>query len=868
MLLLISVVAAYQLPDKPKDIRSGIFKWAAALGGQRIFLSGQKIKLGSTQLRFEKKDLDMKVVGRELVGGMISINVSDFLTKALESFTKGGEESDSGSSTASTRLLEGEMTSEGCESLPEGSLERSICTALGLGKYTDDKYWGMPMGDFFASLLSYVAVFIVLVVFFVVSTLYLTFYCQLCCCVCTPSTRKKPGLCNLITMILSMTLMAIAVIFYMCGWIGMAKIMEVYKTYDQPDGLIATALDGVKSAVKSSFDADTGFPSVLMPVIENTRTTLLTDMDNVAKICSDVIDSGKNIQTKFTEIYNAVGPQDGATDGIIYYIEENNKIVGRYPVGGPDAKVDTTEIKKQMNDIKDKVDNMITQLDNVNSVKQVPDMINSSFGPALDQAQDVLSDPLKKLLGDKDIDQMIDDLKKKIIGDESSSSELKKYDEVVKTGYNILTCFYMIFGVILIGIIAIWMTAFFTYSCCSRCVYCCAPCCPCLCNCCCLLVGAIGSLACVLMFYIMTWAIDAGDGAAQGIYISSFGDELVIPDINMSGFSNGMITKSLHIDPIKMGNPADLNILDSIFTAGASETKDIVSWLNLETLIPISNIVQNLKTGFSDVLKSVEIPPDIQGEIDKAVEELDKVKIDRRTIFGEVSTQKINEANEEVQKSQMSEQDKQDFAKHCEEIKNRFTPIEQTDGHLDQLSKQKDELVTTLGEFAEKALDSLVGTADHALSNALDIVDQLYPALKKTDFSVCIQVFNAGTEVGLWSLAHLMVCWSIAAHLLLIAMFVGVIMTCVRRPGMADVAPGGLCSSNSASDSGPGGKPRSSRHVIGTGNQGDSHSSSSSSSSGTIVFDSKFPRESNVSKSSDASDSSSSSDRNAGTFIF
>ena len=461
-------MAAYQLPDKPKDIRSGIFKWAAALSGQRIFLSGQKIKLGSTQLRFEKKDIDMKVVGKELVGSMISFNVSDFVTKALESFTKGGEESDSGSSTASTRLLEGELTSDGCQSLPDGSLERSVCTSLGLGKYTDDKYWGMPMGDFFASLLSYIAVFIVLVVFFVLSTLYVSMYCQLCCCVCTPLTRRKPGLCNLITMILSMTLMAIAVIFYMCGWLGMAKIMEVYKTYDQPDGLIVTALDGVKSAVKSSFDANTGFPSVLMPVIEKTRTTLSTDMDSVTKICSDMIDSGKNVQTKFTEIYDTVGAKE-TENTIIYYIEKNNDII-RNKGAGEDATVDTKPITDQMKTIKDNVDNMIGQLDNVNMVKQVPDMINSTFGPALDQAQDVLSDPLKKLLGDKNIDQMIDDLKKKIIGDESSTSELKKYDEVVKAGYNILTCFYMIFGVLLIGVIAIWMTAFFTYSCCSRCV--------------------------------------------------------------------------------------------------------------------------------------------------------------------------------------------------------------------------------------------------------------------------------------------------------------------------------------------------------------------------------------------------------------
>lgn len=600
MFVLLVLSSSYDLPNKAHDIRSGIFRWANALSGQRLFLKGQRITISGTELHFDNKDIDMHAVGRNLIPSMIGINLSQVIQDLLNSVVDGSTNSDKTAETTSSHLLSGQLAPTGCSSLPPRTIEYSFCRNLYLDNYVDDQYWGMSMGEFVASMLGYVAVIILLVVFFVVSIVFYCIFCVGCCCCCRPHRHSLPGICNLITMILSCTLIIISAIFYMCGWLGVAKVMSLYKNLDGEDGVAIAVLNGLDNTLTKSFDTTAGFPSVLLPVVQTTRDTLESDVTALGEVVQDVLDVGVAIQNEFNDIYSSIGP-NGEEGKIIALVQENNRIA-REESQGHIEEINTDAIVSQMNDIKEKLDSMTDQLDTLNQVNEIPAMINNSLSPALNQAEDFLQNPLGSLLGTQNLSKLLDDLRNNITSETGILSEIAQYDTVAQSLYKSITGLYMIFGVLLLGITAIWITAFWTYSCCSRCVVNCSCCCPCCCTWCCLFTGLVGTVGCVVVFYVLTWSVDLGDGAIQGIYSSAFGDEIVIPDIDLTNFSNGLIKEPLHIEPIKMGNADDLTIFDNILTADASTVKDIVSWLSLEEILPLSTLANNVKTGVSNLL--------------------------------------------------------------------------------------------------------------------------------------------------------------------------------------------------------------------------------------------------------------------------
>ena len=867
MFLFLALVSAYELPNKAKNVRSGIFKWADALSGQRIFLKGQKFTVMGTQLRFDNKELKMKEIGRNLVPEIVAFNASDFIKKALESFTGGQNNSDSSSSEPSPQsaaLLDGGASVDGCASFGDGSFEKTICTGLGLGKYTDEKYWGMPMGDFFASLFGYICVLIVFVVFSALSMLIYEVSCQACCCCCCPTEHRSPGLCNLITMVLSCTLMAIATVFYMCGWLGFANAWAMYKSYDEEDGIVVQALDGLLASVKTSFDEKDGFGSVMLPVIDKTESELVTDIETISTLLQSILDLGDDLKSIFTSVTNIVGSKE-KTGTIIQLIEENNQIANENVGTGQGATIETGEISNQMKTITDQINQMLDQFSQLDSVKSIPDMINNTISPALTQAKTYLGKPMDSLLGNVDLEQKIEGWKNDVLGSTGFSASTRQYDKLAQNVYNCITGLYMFFGVILFGVIAVWITAFFTYTSCSRCVANCACCCPCCCTSCCLLPGFIGTFGCVLCFYAVTWAVDLGDGSIQGIYSYAFGDELVIPDINLSAFSNGLITSPLHIDPIPMSKVEDITVLDNLMTADATIVKDLVSWMGLDTLIPLDKIADNIKNAIAGVLEGVQIPEDIDQSIQEAVAKINETSIDSKEIFKDINEEKIQEIKG---KSNSFTSNKEKFQQNCDTISGL---LKQTQTLVDDANARKTDIANALSDFPDKALTGMKDLINHAFGNLLDLVKQLYPALRKVDLTVVIKVFNASLDVVLWTLSQLFVCWSISAHLLYVAMVVSVLMLLVRRKGMLGADFVNPLDVDDGDDSSSLAKPNAEPPVTGDGAPGtviDTKFSESESSGPTIVLDTPVvPRRS--SSSSSSSSGSGSGNRNfADTFVY
>ena len=875
MFVLLILASSYKLPDKAKDVRSGIFKWADALGGQRAFLKGVKMNFGGTQVRFDNKKIDARAIGRGLMPQMVGFNLSDTLKGALESFTGGGN-SNSGSSSESgggggggLRLLAGSASGEGCASLAANSIEYQLCTNFGLDNYTGDEYWGMPMGDAIASIIGYVAVVIVLAVFFALSILLYIIFCWGCCCCCCPQHHRSAGLCNLITMVLSSTLIVVAAIFYMCGWLGISRCWSMYKTYDQEDGIVVQVLDGLSVTVKTGFDKDTGFGSVLLPIVGKTRTDIESDIGRLTELIQSLLDIGNQLTAVFNDIYKTVDPDGKPEDpdpGIVPLVEKNNEMLKQ-----ENQKIDTKPIKDQMTNINDEIKKMDDQLKDLESqVKTIPDMINSSVSPGLSQAEEYLSDPIGKLMGGKDISQTLEDLKKDVLSNQGWSADLKKYDKVAQNAYNILTGLYMIFGVLLFGIVAIWLTAFFTYSSCSRCVVNCACCCPCFCTWCCLITGLIGSVTCVLTFYVMTWGVEFGDGAVQGIYASSIGEELVIPEINMSGLSNGMITEPLKIPPIKMANPSDVNLLDAFLTADASKVTDIVTWLNLEQILPLAELASSIKQAIYDLMKSVNLPADVQSMLDDASEQLKNVSISKDSVFQDVNSTIVEELKNQAD-SIVNNGKAEEFKANCDKIIDKLKPLEVDNSPIDQVNGIKNSLAEKLPGFGTEALDDIKLMVNNSFGNIMDIVGNIMPALKKVDAKVCVQSVNAVLEVSLWTMAQLFVCWSISAHLLMFAMFVSVIMLWVRRRGMKPADEASDSSSDEESETKDGAAPVSSRQRQSLGSAGthDVSSSSSSNSSNTIEYKSKAFKPQGSDSSSSNSDNDWNGHNNGGdTFVF
>ena len=188
MFVLLVLAGAYELPNKAHDLRAGIFGWAKALGSQRALFKTLKIKVGGTEWRIDNKELDMKIPASKIIPEMVGFNISKMIGDALQNIANGkGEESGTTpeegtqSGTESSAVL-ADPRATGCLSLKEGSLERYFCTSFGLDSYTDDEYWGMPMGDFFASFIGYIAVFAILIVFFVIDFLFCCVFCWGCCC--------------------------------------------------------------------------------------------------------------------------------------------------------------------------------------------------------------------------------------------------------------------------------------------------------------------------------------------------------------------------------------------------------------------------------------------------------------------------------------------------------------------------------------------------------------------------------------------------------------------------------------------------------------------------------------------------------------
>ena len=781
MFLLLCLVGAYELPDKAENLRGGIFSWAKALAGQRIFLKGQTFPgLG---WKVYNEELNMKTVGKNVIGKVFALNISDMLGGTLNSLTGSTDEGSESEPSQNLAVLDG-TTVTGCASLDEEN--RKICVKLGLDSYASEEYWGMPMAEFFGSLIAYVAVVVVLLVFFVVSFLYYCVFMFGCCCCCCPKRHSFPGLCNLITMSLACALMAIATIIYMCGWIGIGTIMEVYKTYDQEDGLVVQVLDGLESALTNSFDNETGFPSVLLPLVDTTEIDLKSDMDNITDFVNDFIKIGPKVESIFNDIEsNNIGTA-GKEGTVIQLITANNDIIERQTVpSGEDKdkyKIETKSITNAMDKTKETITGMLDNLNQAKTLLDIPTMIDEKLSPNLDKVRDIISNPIDKLFKGKDVKKMFADLKEDIIGDTGFSADIKAYDKLIKNAYNAVTGFYMLFGVILFGIIAIWMTAFFTYTSCSRCVVNCSCCCPCLCSCCCLITGFVGSVGCVFTFYALTWGIELGDGAVQGFYYNSFGDELVIPEMNMSGMSNGFITESIKFEPIKMASADDLNILDSVFKTDASAVKDLVTWLHLDSILPITEITKSVRSGLRQVLDGVQLPEDIRDQLDKAADQIRELNLSTENIFGDVNEEKINEMKSEVDKiDQMNGEDKKQFKENCDKLRVQLQDIQKK---LGEASTVKDDLADRLETFGGDAVVRLTNCLYNALSNLLSILDNLFPALKTVDLSICIKVINCVINLGLVSIARLMTCMSISAHLLFFAMFVSVLMLWVRRPGM------------------------------------------------------------------------------------
>lgn len=789
MFVLLVLAGAYELPNKAHDLRAGIFGWAKALGSQRALFKALKVKIGGTEWRIDNKELDMKIPASKILPEIVNFNLSKMIGDAFQSIANGkGEESETTteegtqSGTESSTVL-ADQRATGCLSLKEGSMERYFCTTLGLGSYTDDEYWGMPMGDFFASFVGYIAVFAILIVFFVIDFLFCCVFCWGCCCCCHATRHSFPGWCNLVTMILSSTLLVISAIFFMCGWIGIGNVKAIYDSIDKEDGLVVTLLDSVQSSLETSFDKNTGFGSVFLPIIEETAEGLKTNAEKVATLVGGVAEIGREINSTFKEISGKVGSTK--TEGtILYYVDQNNKIAeGK----GSTEQIEVGSVEQDIKEIESAIDQMMEQLDQVETFNDIPEMIEEAINPALDQAKEYLGDPLGSMFKGKNITDELAKIKNELVGGEGMAEDIKKYDKIVQNIYNSLTGIYMITGVLILCTVAIWLTAFFTYTCCSRCVVNCSCCSLCCCQWCFLILGLIGSIICVVTYYVVTWGISAGDGAIQGMYSYSFGGgELAIPDINMSGFTNGMIKDMLHIDPIKLDPVDELTLVNDLLTADASEVTDIVTWMSLEKLFPLEELAKNIKTAINTVLDSVEIPEDINKSIQEAVQKIKDSSIDKGT-FGEVTVTKVEEVKQKAQDDQMwVTPDKGQFIKNCDEIIKLLTPIENE--LISTASELTEELGDKLGTLPGEGINAIKDLVRDALGGVMDILANLFTGMKKVNIKFAVQGVNVAIDSGLFTIAQLFVCWSISAHLLLFGMFVTLIMLWVRRPGMKSAA--------------------------------------------------------------------------------
>lgn len=794
MFVLLVLAGAYELPNKAHDLRAGIFGWAKALGSQRALFKSLKIKVGGTEWRIDNKELDMKIPASKIIPKMVGFNISKMIGDALQNIANGkGEESGTTpeegtqSGTESSAVL-ADQRATGCLSLKEGSLERYFCTSFGLDSYTDDEYWGMPMGDFFASFIGYIAVFAILIVFFVIDFLFCCVFCWGCCCCCHAKRHSFPGWCNLVTMILSSTLLVISAIFFMCGWMGIGNLKAIYDSFDKEDGLVVTLLDSVQSSLETSFDKNTGFGSVFLPIITGTADNLTTNAKKVATLVEGVVQLGPKINSTFKEISSRVGAV-GMEGTILDYVKKNNDIAQKKGQSG--QKIDVGQVGDDIKKIEDAIDQMMEQLDQVKTFNDIPTMISDAINPALEQAEEYLGDPLGKLFKDKNITDELAKIKNEIVGGEGIAVDVKKYDKIVQNIYSSLTGIYMITGVCLLCTVAIWLTAFFTYTCCSRCVVNCSCCSLCCCQWCFLFLGLIGSVFCVVTYYAVTWGISFGDGAVQGMYSYSFGGgELAIPDINMSGFTNGMIKDMLHIDPIKLEPVGELNLLNDLFTADASEVTDIVTWMSLDKLFPLGQLAENIKKALNTVLESVDIPEDINKSIQEAVQKIDESSISSDT-FGQVNVTKVEEVRDKAKKDWpdvpgVEDQDKTDFIENCNKIIGLLEPIETK--YINETSALTKDLGRELGALPGEGIEAIKTLVSEALGGVMDLVKELFPAMKKVNIKFAVQGVNVGIDAGLFTFAQLFVCWSISAHLLLFAMFVTLIMLWVRRPGMLSAA--------------------------------------------------------------------------------
>jgi hypothetical protein len=310
LLLILTKQAEVNLQDKPKDIRGGFFSWANALNSQRALVNGKELPESwfGTQIKFDGGKLDFKPLISHIVKDAIGDNtVQKILNESFEQIT--------GSSKSLARGLEESIfldsVLESCDQLE--FIAKMLCDAVP-EKYMKD----MRPDQTGAQIASFIAVFLVLALFFALSLILYIVYCFGCCCCCCCHDGKSPSICPMIPFLIGIALMVIGAIFVLFGFQGPQAAYDTLFSLPGPGGYLDQVLTDVNKSFIAFFDNESGLPSSTRPVfntIDNATESFVrgfdTVFDHVFRLRDDVIAVLESVYEYFDALENPTAHQQG-----------------------------------------------------------------------------------------------------------------------------------------------------------------------------------------------------------------------------------------------------------------------------------------------------------------------------------------------------------------------------------------------------------------------------------------------------------------------------------------------------------------------------------------------------------------------------
>lgn len=792
---------------------NGVFGWFNALKSQRKLWC----KISIPSIRFVDKDPDIAMLAKGLIRDELDINLSKILEDALNDIftntTK--DENESGSDEEDSNI----GTTDPWPSFPFKS-KRHIrssknllqseqdCTGYTYYDLFGDLFGGLDFmscqekDDFWAAFFTVGLVVVPLAVMWAIALLVCIFQSIFCCCCCRAKQRTFPSIVAIVFFGIAATLMVLGTIFMFVGWYYVNHSLSYIKSVEFEDVAVKFINDLNHTAGPIVTDIANDISDLLDELISDVGVAVTNTTDDAGAVLDNILEILNDFNGVITTIYGLEGDLVGnGTESINGKIRNFNQCIesqGGEPIDGLPDQIFSDQLDNiygTLNTARGQIDNFRDLINN--SANTINDIINNNIAPMKDEIKDLgngadLSDFVEK--GTKAVRRELGGFRRFIDNYELKTKTIPVYGKVVKI-LTIIECMLAIPTIYFFMHTITYIAAFWTKSCCSRCIATCGCCTPCACSFCHLMLG----LTCTMMGCTSILFADILINQTSEIFtaiidaISTEGN-ITIPPIDLSEQSNGILT-SIELKPIQLKRTS--NIIKSFIDAELDTP--LSEMFALEDIIPLTQIGQNLNESLREIQPNSSF---ITDQINSVTEtfNFEELKDITSGLFKENINTLLNNIIKTYEKLKEEPEENPGFGgtqclDRLDGIDTQVETINNTvnqaankmQASLDKFEREIQNVSQTVEDLVKRLVANIMGATGNMLAR---ILSSIYPLFDNFQMRPIIGAINIFRSIFIYDFVGAMMCRSLAAHLLLPGAALMSLCLLVRRRGMRkDEAP-------------------------------------------------------------------------------